>query len=258
MLEAARLLNEHRPVRYYQASTSEMFGGAPNTAPQSEATPFHPRSPYGCAKAYAHYQTVNYREAYDLFTCCGILFNHESPRRGESFVTRKITLGAARIAAGLQDRLYLGNLDTMRDWGYAKDYVEAMWLMLQQNEADDFVVATGETHTIREFLDLAFGRLGLDWKQYVEIDRRYFRPTEVNLLQGDAGKAREVLGWVPSTHLDSLVEIMVEADMELAMTETGRMDSAQTDPREHMCHPAKTPLHSSKRRTESPVKNLPV
>ena len=212
LLEAARMLHKHRPVRFYQASTSEMFGGAIGTAPQSEATPFHPRSPYGCAKLYAHSQTVNYREAYGMYACCGILFNHESPRRGENFVTRKVTSAAARIHAGLQDKLLLGNLQARRDWGYAKDYVEAMWLMLQQNEPDDFVIATGETHTIEELLDVAFLHLQLDWHQYVEIDPRFYRPSEVDLLLGNPAKAKEKLGWVPRTTFQQLIELMVDHD----------------------------------------------
>ena len=212
LLEAVRMLHKHRPIRFYQASTSEMFGGAIDTAPQSEKTPFHPRSPYGCAKLYAHSQTVNYREAYGMFACCGLLFNHESPRRGENFVTRKVTSAAARIQAGLQDKLLLGNLEARRDWGYAKDYVEAMWLMLQQPEPDDFVIATGETHTIEELLDVAFQRVQLDWHQYVEDDPRFYRPSEVDLLLGDASKAKEKLGWVPRTTFRQLIELMVDHD----------------------------------------------
>ena len=216
VLEATRLLSRTKEVRLYQASTSEMFGGDPATAPQSETTPFHPRSPYGCGKAYAHHQTVNYREAYEMFACCGILFNHESPRRGENFVTRKITLAASRIGEGLQDKLCLGNLDARRDWGFARDYVEAMWLMLQQDQPQDYVIATGETHTVREFLELAFGCVDLDWERHVEIDPRFYRAAEVHLLQGDASKANEELGWTPSTSFHELVRIMVEADCELA------------------------------------------
>jgi GDPmannose 4,6-dehydratase len=219
MLEAARLLNQRRPVRFYQASTSEMFGGAPHTAPQSETTPFHPRSPYGCAKLYAHSQAVNYREAYGLFACCGLLFNHESPRRGENFVTRKVTCAAARIAEGLQSHVQLGNLDARRDWGYAKDYVESMWLMLQQDEPDDYVVATGETHTIRDLLDIAFGYVSLDWQQHVQIDPRFYRPSEVDLLLGDSTKARKKLGWEPRTPFADLVRIMVEHDRKGARCE---------------------------------------
>jgi GDPmannose 4,6-dehydratase len=218
VLEAARQLNKHRPVRVYQASSSEMFGDVRET-PQSEATPFHPRSPYGCAKVFAFHQTVNYREAYDLFACNGILFNHESPRRGETFVTRKITRAATRIKEGLQQKLYLGNLDAKRDWGYAKEYVDAMWRMLQRDEPGDYVVATNETHTIREFLELAFQRLDLDWQDHVEIDERYYRPTEVNLLQGDYSKAKDLLGWEPQTSFAQLAHLMVEADWELAREE---------------------------------------
>ncbi len=197
--------------RFYQASSSELFGSAP--APQSESTPFHPRSPYGVAKLYAYWITINYREAYGMYACNGILFNHESPRRGETFVSRKITRAAARIKLGLQDKLFLGNLDARRDWGYAGDYVEAMWLMLQQERADDFVIATGETHTVRDFLDLAFGRLDLDWNKHVEIDPRYFRPAEVDVLCGDMAKARRLLGWEPRVRFPELVAMMVDADL---------------------------------------------
>jgi GDPmannose 4,6-dehydratase len=200
-------------IRFYQASSSEMFGKAAES-PQRETTPFHPRSPYGAAKAYAYWMTVNYREAYGMFTVNGILFNHESPRRGETFVTRKITRAVARIAAGKQEALYLGNLDARRDWGYAPDYVRAMWMMLQQDTPDDYVVATGETHTVQEFVELAFGQVGLDWAKYVRIDPAYFRPTEVDLLLGDASKARERLGWEATTTFAELVRIMVEADVE--------------------------------------------
>ncbi|HEX8775536.1 MAG TPA: GDP-mannose 4,6-dehydratase [Pyrinomonadaceae bacterium] len=204
--------------KFYQASSSELFGKVLET-PQTERTPFYPRSPYGCAKAYAYWITVNYRESYDLFACNGILFNHESERRGETFVSRKITRAATRIKLGLQDKLYLGNLDARRDWGYARDYVEAMWLMMQAEEPDDFVIATGETHSIREFLDEAFGYLDLDWNKYVEIDPRYFRPTEVDLLLGDATKAREVLGWKPKVGFKELVKLMTDSDLELARQE---------------------------------------
>jgi GDPmannose 4,6-dehydratase len=197
--------------RFYQASSSEMFGSAP--PPQSETTPFHPRSPYAVSKAAAFWATVNYREAYGLYAVNGILFNHESPRRGETFVTRKISRAVARINAGLQDKLFLGNLDSRRDWGYADDYVEAMWLMLQADEPSDFVIATGESHTVREFLEAAFDHVGLDWEPHVEIDPRYFRPSEVDDLCGDATKARDVLGWEPSVGFDELVKIMVEADV---------------------------------------------
>jgi GDPmannose 4,6-dehydratase len=200
-------------VRFYQAGSSEMFGLV-QEIPQKETTPFYPRSPYACAKVYAHWQTVNHREAYNLFACNGILFNHESPRRGETFVTRKITRALARIIAGQQKKLYLGNLDAKRDWGYAKDYVEAMWLMLQQEKPDDYVVATGETHSIREFLDAAFGHVNLDWQDYVEFDERYLRPVEVDLLIGDPSKAKEKLGWEPSVTFEKLVQLMVEADLK--------------------------------------------
>ena len=210
LLEAIREL-DLRP-RFYQASSSELFGSAP--PPQSEQTPFQPRSPYACAKAYAFYITKNYREAYGLFAVNGILFNHESPRRGETFVTRKITRALARIVLGRQDKLYLGNLDARRDWGYAPEYCEAMWLMLQQEKPDDYVIATGETHTVREFLEEAFGYVGLDWRTYVEIDPRYFRPTEVDVLCGDASKAARVLGWKPKVTFKELVKIMVEADLQ--------------------------------------------
>lgn len=218
ILEAARHLARRKEVRFYQASSSEMFGKVVEV-PQRETTPFHPRSPYACAKVFSFYQTVNYREAYGLFACNGILFNHESPRRGESFVTRKITRGATRVREGLQAKLYLGNLDAKRDWGYAADYVEAMWLMLQQEEPDDYVIATGETHSVQEFLEQAFECVGLPWQQYVAIDPRYLRPSEVDLLLGDATKARERLGWTPKTSFDELVRLMVEADWKLAKEE---------------------------------------
>ncbi len=204
-------------VRYYQASSSEMYGSAP--APQSETTPFHPRSPYAVSKLAGHWYVVNYRESYGLFGCNGILFNHESPRRGETFVTRKITRAVGRIREGLQEKLYLGNLEAKRDWGYAGDYVEAMWLMLQQDEPDDYVVATGEAYSVREFVQLAFSHVGLDWRKYVEIDQRYFRPTEVNFLQGDPSKARERLGWRPQVDFATLVKMMVEHDLMLARKE---------------------------------------
>ena len=212
MLEAMR---ETVPAaRFYQASSSEMFGQVLEV-PQTESTPFYPRSPYGVAKAYGHFITVNYRESYDLFACSGILFNHESPRRGLEFVTRKVTHGAASIKLGLSEKLALGNLDAERDWGYAKDYVEAMWLMLQQDEPDDFVVATGETHSVRELVDVACGHLELDPSDHIEIDPRFMRPAEVEHLIGDATKAREKLGWEPQTAFDELVRLMVDADMEL-------------------------------------------
>ncbi len=213
-----RLLEAIREVgikpRFYQASSSEMFGKVRET-PQTEATPFHPRSPYACAKVHAYWITVNYREAHGLFAANGILFNHESPRRGETFVTRKITRAVAHIHAGLQRKLYLGNLDARRDWGFAREYVEAMWLMLQQEEPDDFVIATGETHSVREFLEVAFGHVGLDWRKHVEIDERYYRPSEVDHLIGDASKAREKLGWRPRTKFADLARLMVDADIEL-------------------------------------------
>ena len=214
----ARILEAMRhaapKARFYQASSSEMFGLVRET-PQRETTPFYPRSPYGAAKVYSHWMTVNYRESYGIHASNGILFNHESPRRGETFVTRKITRAAARIKAGLQEKLYLGNLDAKRDWGYAPEYVEAMWLMLQQEKPDDYVIATGETHSIREFLDLSFGHAGLEWKKYVEIDPHYYRPTEVDLLIGDASKAKKKLGWAPKTKFPELVRIMTEADIAL-------------------------------------------
>lgn len=218
VLEAARLLNKRKPVRVYQASSSEMYGKVLET-PQTETTPFNPQSPYACSKAYAFFQTVNYRRSYDLFACNGILFNHESPRRGETFVTRKITRAATRIKVGTQKKVYLGNLDAKRDWGYAKDYVDAMWRILQQETPEDFVIATGETHTIRDFLDMVFGQLDLDWQKYVEIDPRYFRPAEVDLLLGDASKAKEKLGWTPATDVRELARLMVEHDLDLAQRE---------------------------------------
>ncbi len=221
LLEAIREFQDTQGqhIRYYQASTSEMFGGMPESAPQSEATPFHPRSPYGAAKLYSHWITVNYRESYDMHASCGILFNHESPRRGETFVTRKITRAVGRIKHGLQDKLYMGNLDAKRDWGFAGDYVEQMWLMLQQETPDDYVVATGETHTVRQFCERAFGRVGLDYNDFVEIDPRYYRPAEVDLLWGDPTKAKEKLGWVPKVSFEGLVDMMVDADLDLAARE---------------------------------------
>lgn len=227
LLEAVRETQDAtgKEIRYYQASTSEMFGGMPETAPQSEATPFHPRSPYGCAKLYAHWLTVNYRESYGMHASCGILFNHESPRRGETFVTRKITRAVGRIKHGLQSKLYLGNLDAKRDWGFAGDYVEQMWMMLQQDTPDDYVVATGTTQTVREFCEKAFGRVGLDYNDYVEIDPRYYRPAEVDLLWGDPTKAKEKLGWVPRVGFQELVEMMVDSDMDLASREKTLMDA---------------------------------
>lgn len=216
LLEALRMVK--KPPRFYQASSSEMFGKVVEI-PQNEKTPFYPRSPYGCAKVYAFWQTVNYREAYGLFACNGILFNHESPRRGETFVTRKITRAAGRIKMGLQEKLYLGNLDARRDWGFAGDYVEAMWRMLQQDQPDDYVIATGQSHSVRDFLDEVFGYLDLDWRQYVEIDPRYYRPTEVDVLQGDAGKARQKLGWEPTVSFQQLARMMTETDLRLAEEE---------------------------------------
>ena len=214
LLEAIRDYRQRTgiDVRFYQAGSSEMFGKVQDV-PQKETTPFYPRSPYACAKVYAHWQTVNYRESYGMFACNGILFNHESPRRGETFVTRKITRAIARIVAGTQKKLYLGNLDSKRDWGYAKDYVKAMWLILQQDESDDYVVATGETHSIREFLDIAFGYVNLDWHDYVEFDPRYLRPAEVDLLIGEPTKVKQKLGWSPSVTFEELVALMVEADL---------------------------------------------
>jgi GDPmannose 4,6-dehydratase len=200
--------------RFYQASSSEMFGKV-QEVPQRETTPFYPRSPYACAKVYGYWITVNYRESYGLFACNGILFNHESPRRGETFVTRKITRAVAQIKAGLQDKLFMGNLDAKRDWGFAKEYVEAMWLMLQQPGPDDYVVATGETHSVREFLEVAFSHVGLDWQKHVEIDPRYLRPAEVELLIGDPTKARQKLGWEAKTKFEELTKLMVDADIEL-------------------------------------------
>jgi len=212
ILEAVREAGV-RP-RFYQASSSEMFGKVAEI-PQCETTPFHPRSPYAVSKVFAYWATVNYRESYDMFACNGILFNHESPRRGETFVTRKITRAIAYIKAGLQKKLYLGNLDAKRDWGYAKEYVEAMWLMLQQDKPDDYVIATGETHSVREFCEAAFAHAGLDWQKYVEIDQRYFRPAEVDVLVGNAAKAKKQLGWEPRTKFKDLVRLMVDADIEM-------------------------------------------
>lgn len=214
-LGTLRLLDaiKGRGIKFYQASSSELFGKVLET-PQTELTPFYPRSPYGVAKQYAYSMTVNYRESYQMFACNGILFNHESPRRGETFVTRKITKAAARIKLGKQDKLFLGNLDAKRDWGYAKEYVEGMWRMLQQNKPDDYVLATGYTWSIRDFLDVAFGVLDLDWRKYVEIDSRYFRPTEVDLLVGDASKAKRALGWQAKTMMPELARIMVDADLK--------------------------------------------
>ena len=216
LLEAIRSMQ--KPAKFYQASSSEMYGKVLEI-PQSEKTPFYPRSPYGCAKLYSYWQTVNYRESYGLFACNGILFNHESPRRGETFVTRKITRAATRIKLGLQEKLYLGNIDAKRDWGFAGDYVEAMWLMLQQDKPDDYVIATGETHSVGEFLDEVFGCLDLDWHKYVEIDPRYYRPAEVDILLGDASKAKKILKWQPKVTFKALAKMMTEADMRLAENE---------------------------------------
>jgi len=221
LLEAARHIDG---VRFYQASSSEMYGKVAET-PQTESTPFHPRSPYAAAKVYSFWQTVNYREAYGMYACNGILFNHESPRRGETFVTRKVTRAVTRIKLGLQDKLYLGNLDAERDWGFAGDYVEAMWLMLQQDQPEDFVIATGERHSVRELCETAFGMMDLDWEAHVEIDPRYFRPAEVDLLQGDATKARSKLGWKPKVGFEELVRMMLDSDMELAKRERALVDA---------------------------------
>ena len=226
MLEAIRASGVD--TRFYQASSSEMFGSTP--PPQNETTPFHPRSPYGVSKVFSYWMTVNYREAHDLFACNGILFNHESPRRGETFVTRKITRAVARIKAGLQEKLFLGNLDARRDWGYAPEYVEAMWLMLRQDEPRDYVIATGEAHTPREFAEIAFDHAGLDWSRHVEIDPRYFRPAEVDYLLGDPSRARSDLGWEPRTRFEGLVRLMVDADIKLLDDElTGRLVRADRD-----------------------------
>jgi GDPmannose 4,6-dehydratase len=220
LLEAVRASGVD--TRFYQASSSEMYGATP--PPQREDTPFHPRSPYACAKVYSFWSTVNYREAYGLFAVNGILFNHESPRRGETFVTRKITRAVARIQAGLQDMLYLGNLEARRDWGFAGDYIEAMWRMLQHHEPDDFVIATGEAHTVKEFCELAFDHVGLDWEKYVSVAERYFRPSEVDHLLGDPAKARKALGWRPTVRFPELVRLMVDADTKLLQDElSGRL-----------------------------------
>ncbi len=216
VLEAIRLVN--KDIRFYQASSSEMFGKV-REVPQTELTPFHPRSPYGVAKAYGHYLTVNYRESYDMFACGGILFNHESPRRGKEFVTRKITYGVARIKHGLDDKLYLGNLDSQRDWGFAGDYVRAMWLMLQQDEPKDYVISSGATHTVKKFVQLAFERAGLDWEKHVGVGPRFVRPAEVDLLLGDSSKAKTELGWEPTIDFEGLVDLMVDTDLELVATE---------------------------------------
>ncbi len=229
LLEALR---EHqnrigRQVRFYQASSSEMFGKVVES-PQDESTPFHPRSPYACAKVFAYCQTVNYREAYGMFACNGILFNHESPRRGETFVTRKITRAAARIKLGLQHKLLLGNLDARRDWGFAGDYVAAMWAMLNRDEPDDYVIATGETHSVRDFLDAVFGHLDLDWNEYIDIDPQFFRPSEVDVLCGDTGKARRLLNWEPKVTFRELARLMTDHDLELARQEKLLQDTKPT------------------------------
>lgn len=225
LLEAIRDYSSRTGMkpRFYQAGTSEMFGASP--PPQSESTPFYPRSPYAVAKVYAYWQTINYREAYGMFAANGILFNHESERRGETFVTRKITRGATRIKMGLQSKLYLGNLDAMRDWGHAEDYVEAMWRILQQEAPDDFVIATGESYSVKEFVERVFGRLGMDWNDHVLIDPRYFRPTEVEYLHGDPKKAMETLGWKPKVGIDELVARMVDSDLEIAKQERTLVDA---------------------------------
>ncbi|MDO8626782.1 MAG: GDP-mannose 4,6-dehydratase [Candidatus Magasanikbacteria bacterium] len=210
LLDAIR--DSHSQAKFYQASSSEMFGLV-QTTPQNESTPFHPRSPYACAKVFAHYQTINYRESHGLFACCGILFNHESPRRGENFVTRKICKGVAEIKSGKRQKITLGNLDARRDWGYAPEYVEAMWLMLQQQTADDYVIATGETHSVKEFVEAAFAYVGLNWQEHVEFDQKYTRPAEVDLLQGDYSKAKQKLGWEPKVKFKDLLAIMMEAEL---------------------------------------------
>ena len=226
ILEALRDFQDQsgHPVRFYQASSSEMYGKVVET-PQKESTPFYPRSPYGVAKLYAHWITVNYRESYGLHASCGILFNHESPRRGETFVTRKITRAVGRIKLGLQKKLYLGNLDAKRDWGFAGDYVEAMWLMLQQAQPDDYVIATGVTRSVREFCERTFGRVGLDYQDFIEVDPRYFRPAEVDLFLGDARKAKSTFGWEPQVSFEQLADMMVDADLELARREKNLADA---------------------------------
>lgn len=221
LLEAIRTVGLTKKVRFYQASSSEMYGKVLEV-PQTEKTPFWPRSPYACSKAYSHYLTVNYRESYGMHASCGILFNHESPRRGENFVTRKITRSAGRIKEGLQDKLVMGNLDSKRDWGYAKEYIEAMWLMLQQDEPDDYVVATNETHTVEEFLEVSFSHLNMDWREYVSFDPKFMRPAEVDLLIGDATKAKEKLGWEPKVRFKDLAILMTDADWQLAKQEAGK------------------------------------
>jgi GDPmannose 4,6-dehydratase len=231
LLEAVREQQEHsgRQVRYYQASSSEMYGGV-REVPQTETTPFNPRSPYACAKVFAHFITVHYREAYGLHASCGIMFNHESERRGETFVTRKITRAVGRIKLGLQEKLYLGNLDAKRDWGYAPDYVEAMWLMLQQDKPDDYVIASGRMISVREFAELAFAHVELDAAEFIEIDPRYYRPTEVDQLQGDASKAKQRLGWKARTSVEAMARIMVDHDLELAGREKTLRDAGHELP----------------------------
>jgi GDPmannose 4,6-dehydratase len=231
LLEAIRVHQAQtgQKVRYYQASSSEMYGKV-QEVPQRETTPFYPRSPYGCAKLFAHWITVNYRESYGMHASCGILFNHESPRRGETFVTRKITRAAGRIKLGMQQKLYLGNLDALRDWGFAGDYVEAMWRMLQQDSADDYVIATGSMISVRDFCEMAFAHLGLDYRDYVEIDPRYFRPAEVEQLCGDASKARRVLGWAPKVGVRELAAMMVDHDLEHARRERTLRDAGHSMP----------------------------
>ena len=227
ILEAIRETDSN--PRFYQASSSEMFGKVAEI-PQRETTPFHPRSPYAVAKVFSYWATVNYREGYNMFACNGILFNHESPRRGETFVTRKITRALAHIKLGLQDKLYLGNLDAKRDWGYAPEFVEAMWMILQQDQPDDYVIATGETHSVKEFCEEAFAYVGLDWSQYVEIDKRYYRPAEVDLLIGDASKAKQVLGWEPKTRFKDLVKLMVDAALKTLQDQlAGKVDRVDVE-----------------------------
>ena len=224
LLEAIHLTGQEKTARFYQASTSELFGMV-QEVPQRETTPFYPRSPYAVAKLYAYWAVRNYREAYGMFASNGILFNHESPRRGETFVTRKITRAVGRIKMGLQDKLYMGNINSLRDWGFAGDYVEGMWRILQHDKPDEFVLATGEMHSVKEFLEMAFDRVGLDWEKYVECDKRYLRPTEVDQLLGDAAKARRELGWEPKVKFPDLVAMMVDADLELARKERALKDA---------------------------------
>lgn len=227
LLEAIRIIGREKDTKFYQASTSELYGLV-QEVPQRETTPFYPRSPYAVAKLYGYWITVNYREAYDMFACNGILFNHESPRRGETFVTRKITRALGRIAEGLQDKLFLGNLDSRRDWGFAGDYVDAMWRMLQQDQPDDYVVATGKSYSVKNFLEEAFGYAEMDWEKYVEFDPRYLRPAEVDHLEGDASKAEKALGWKPQTSFKDLVAMMVDHDRDLARRERTLVDAGHT------------------------------